>query len=391
MGSGDRRTSIDRIVSKLVPLIYEAAVDPALWPEFLRQFNEAIGSAGAALFFQDHDSSQGHIAASHGYDPHYQRQYQEHFASVNVWLKRMADQTKSGDIRNSLSACSGSELVRTEYYNDWLRPQDLFYGYGGTILRQGSVTTNITAMRPRRTGSFGDAETRILELLMPHLQRAVQLHHRLATLEAQRSASLEALDHLAAGVVLVNAHAQVLFLNRAAQQIVDGNDGLSAGLHGLSAAHAAETNELRRSIAECGMLASGLALAVSRGVMHISRPSARRPFSLLIIPLCLEFARRQLLTAGQIPSAIILISDPEADPALDPSALQHAFGLTPAEARFALVMISGKSVGEAADHLGVTLNTARTHLKRVLSKTGARRQGELIHLLLKSFGTFRAR
>ena len=145
-----------------------------MWPGFLKQFSEAVGFAGSALFFQDHDSSQGHIAASHGYDPHYQRQYGEHFASVNVWLKRMADQTKSGDIRNSLSAGTGSELVRTEYYNDWLRPQDLFYGYGGTILRQGSVTTNITAMRPRRAGSFGSVETRILDLLMPHLQRVVQ-------------------------------------------------------------------------------------------------------------------------------------------------------------------------------------------------------------------------
>jgi len=202
-------------------------------------------------------------------------------------------------------------------------------------------------------------------------------------LEAQRSASLEALDHLAAGVILVDANAQVLFLNRAAQEIVDRKDGVSVGPAGLSAASSAETNELRRLIAECGMIASGLALKVSRGVMNISRPSARRPLSLLSIPLCLEFARRQLLKAGEIPSAILLISDPDAEPALHPSELQRSCGLTAAEARFALVLMTGKSVEEAAAQLGISVNTARTHLKRVLSKTGARRQGELLHLLFR--------
>ena len=237
MGSGKNWRCSERVACDLVALIYEAAIDPTLWEEFLRRFADAIGSAGSALFFQDHDSSKGEISVAYRYDPPYLRQYAEHFASVNVWLQRMAGQTKSGDIRNSQDACSDGELVRTEYYNDWLRPQDLFFGYGGTIVRNGSVTTNITAMRSRHAGPFGDEETALLELLMPHLRRALQLHRRLATMKAERSASLEALDHLAAGVILVKANAQVLFRYRAAQQIVDGKDGLTVGLSGLSAAN----------------------------------------------------------------------------------------------------------------------------------------------------------
>jgi DNA-binding CsgD family transcriptional regulator len=123
--------------------------------------------------------------------------------------------------------------------------------------------------------------------------------------------------------------------------------------------------------------------------MTISRPSVRRPLSLLVVPLCLEYAWRQLLTAGEIPSAIILIGDPEAELAPDTGELQRCFALTPAEARFASILMAGKRLAEAAAELRVTMHTARTHLKRILSKTGTRRQGELIHLLLGSFAHVR--
>lgn len=57
------------------------------------------------------------------------------------------------------------------------------------------------------------------------------------------------------------------------------------------------------------------------------------------------------------------------------------FGLTPAEARLAFVMAGGANAKEAARALGITPNTARTHIKRIFEKTGARRQADLPRLL----------
>jgi DNA-binding CsgD family transcriptional regulator/PAS domain-containing protein len=380
----------DQVAHHLIGLIYESAVDPSVWQEFLKQFADAIGSTTSTLFFQDHSACKGEVSVAHRYDPFYLRQYEMHYASVNVWLQRLATQTKSGDIRNSAHACSASELLKTEYYNDWLRPQDLFFGYGGTIFRNGSVTTNIAAMRSRRAGPFGKPETELLRLLIPHLQRAMQLHRRLATAEAERNSSLQALEHLASGVILTNANGQVLFLNRAARQIVDRKDGLQVGLAGLSAASSRDTTELRKLIAEAAGIVSGMPVAGSRATMTVSRPSARRPLFLLVVPLCLDYARLQLLSSGGIPTALILISDPEASLTPDPADLQRSFALTPAEARFAAALMAGRSVEQTAAELRITRHTARTHLKRILSKTGTRRQGELIHLLLKSFAQLRS-
>ena len=63
--------------------------------------------------------------------------------------------------------------------------------------------------------------------------------------------------------------------------------------------------------------------------------------------------------------------------------ISHVFGLTRAEMAFARLLITGKSVAECASEMGVSIHTARSHLKRAMAKTGTNRQGALIGLLLR--------
>jgi DNA-binding CsgD family transcriptional regulator len=57
------------------------------------------------------------------------------------------------------------------------------------------------------------------------------------------------------------------------------------------------------------------------------------------------------------------------------------FDLTPAEARLAREVAVGASMETAAVTLGLSIETVRTYLKRVMAKTGTRRQAELAVLL----------
>jgi DNA-binding CsgD family transcriptional regulator len=63
------------------------------------------------------------------------------------------------------------------------------------------------------------------------------------------------------------------------------------------------------------------------------------------------------------------------------------YRLTPTEARLADLLLGGLEVRAVADHLGITIETARFHLKRVLAKTGTHRQTELVRLMLTLPGT----
>jgi len=55
--------------------------------------------------------------------------------------------------------------------------------------------------------------------------------------------------------------------------------------------------------------------------------------------------------------------------------------LTPAETRLAIALFKGQSVEAYAKEAGVSINTARWHVKRIYAKTGVKRQTELIQML----------
>lgn len=68
---------------------------------------------------------------------------------------------------------------------------------------------------------------------------------------------------------------------------------------------------------------------------------------------------------------------------LEPEHLQHCFGLTPAEAAFAVEIAKGDGKPAAAERRGISFATARTHLSSIFEKTGTHRQAELIRLLMQ--------
>jgi DNA-binding CsgD family transcriptional regulator len=76
-----------------------------------------------------------------------------------------------------------------------------------------------------------------------------------------------------------------------------------------------------------------------------------------------------------------LICDPDR-PAQVPAAwIMDAYGLTLAEVRVALSVASGITIGHAAQRLKISVNTVKTHLRRVYEKTGTSRQAQLARLL----------
>lgn len=80
---------------------------------------------------------------------------------------------------------------------------------------------------------------------------------------------------------------------------------------------------------------------------------------------------------------LVSLRDPELERP-DPVLLQGLFGLTPTEAQVAAAIALGLDSLELARGMGVQLNTVQAHIKRVLLKSGARRQSQLVSLILRS-------
>jgi DNA-binding CsgD family transcriptional regulator/pimeloyl-ACP methyl ester carboxylesterase len=63
---------------------------------------------------------------------------------------------------------------------------------------------------------------------------------------------------------------------------------------------------------------------------------------------------------------------------------EEAFGLTPAEARAAVLVAKGATAPESAKVLGISAETVKTHMKAILAKTGAKGAKDLARLLTEA-------
>lgn len=97
-----------------------------------------------------------------------------------------------------------------------------------------------------------------------------------------------------------------------------------------------------------------------------------------VLPLRATHVLSLCLTAA--PQALLVWTKPRTLD--DAEQLSAALGFSESEARLALVLVTGKTLKDFAKLQGCTMNTARTHLKNLLRKSGCSRQIELVQLLM---------
>jgi DNA-binding CsgD family transcriptional regulator len=373
-------TCSEDTLQTLVRLIYEAALEPAVWNQFLEKFSLAVNGSSAALMVHDFSHSGASIAESIGIEPHWQKLYSEHYCGLNTWLKNAPQLLVPGVVAQTQQATTDEELKRTEFYNDYLRPQNFFYSFGGTFGKEDAVVSYLTALRSQQAGAFGEPEMAVIRFLMPHLDCALRVHSHISGLQKRLNASATALDWLPWAVVLVDSQSRPILVNRAAQKIVAQDDGLSLTPKGLLTADQTAAEALQEAL--CSAIPQGShGRTFTRGrTLLVARPSLRRPYEVLITPIPVQTR----LTEAPAAMAAIFITDPEVQPVTDQETLRSLYGLTEAEARMAAAMAQGKTAESIAEEFELSLHTARNRVKRILSKTKTNRQSELLRLLLNS-------
>jgi DNA-binding CsgD family transcriptional regulator len=236
--------------------------------------------------------------------------------------------------------------------------------------------TYISCQRPRTQGPFDAREGLIYETLLPHLQRALALHLEFTEMRS-RSQSLEtALDAFEHAVFGVSRERKVVLSSGAAAALARARDGLCLRARGtLSCVLPAESKQLQALVSAAVATGSGAGIAAGGSLLVHRR--TKSPLRVTITP----FYGTLSGTTAQV-AALVFVSDPAARPQSRGSTLRLLYALTPTESRVADLLLKGLEVREVANAMRITLNTARFHTKRVLAKTGARRQTELMRLML---------
>lgn len=79
--------------------------------------------------------------------------------------------------------------------------------------------------------------------------------------------------------------------------------------------------------------------------------------------------------------ALLNFRELETQVSVTDDSLREYFGLTPSEASLAMALTEGKSLKEASSRLGISIWTARSHLRSIFQKTDTHRQAELVSLI----------
>lgn len=301
--------------------------------------------------------------------------YRDYFAEDDPW-NAYAQSAPVGIAARDFEYCPRAEAEASTAFREYYTPRDCVHGMGATILKTQTGISVFAAVRGAAQGPFSDSEKALLQALVPHLQRATRLHGQLASMRAQMEILTGHLDRYRHPLLLVDGELRVLYANAAAREAATLRDGLCIDHQRFQLAPADE-RMIRKML-------RGFTDQRDREIrcMDVVRPSGKQSWRLVLMPVA---ESRALPLGVSQPGAIILIPGIDPGPEPDLLLLQKSFSLTPAEARVASKLIQGRSLDEIAAETSNSIETVRTHVKRILSKTGTTRQGELIALLLRSF------
>jgi DNA-binding CsgD family transcriptional regulator len=172
---------------------------------------------------------------------------------------------------------------------------------------------------------------------------------------------------------------------------------------GRAALIVSETGEVRNMSAHARML-MGDGLVLSGAKLRTSRLEDQKELDRLIVaatrdggdlslppirltrrnagPLIVDIVPIGSAATGQ-PSALILLNDPAMPVTGNTGAALQLLGLTPAEARIAELVGSGRSPREAAEQVANAESTVRTSLARIYQKLQINRQAELARIVAR--------
>jgi DNA-binding CsgD family transcriptional regulator/PAS domain-containing protein len=364
-------------VLDLIGQIYEAGVEPRLWDSTLVRLGERFGANAGTLATMVSGSNQVSFSSEFGTDPEWLARYNQEFCKPELNpLVPAIRRLRPGLAAADWMLLPKQNLMRSPFYNEWSLPLDRHTYCGLMMLAGPQAVGTIVFCRGRRSGDFTPDEVALLQALSPHLVRAVGLSRHLGALEGKRQLSDALLDVAARPVIVVEPDGRIVQANGAAWRILDAADGLLVRRDRLAAVRPADTSTVRRRIkatAERDLAACG--------AMAVVRRSGALPYSVAMTPVPIDAVG---LEQGKVLVAVF-VADPHANPPDMASTLQIAYGLTLAEASLVeLLAHDTPSLADAADRLGVSQTTVKTHLRHCYQKTGARRQTELIRLALAS-------
>ena len=310
-----------------------------------------------------------------GIDPHYVQLYFDKYVKL--------DPSSTGHFFAGIDQPMATEdlipydeFLKTRFYNEWAKPQRLVDHLTVVLDKSATSVALFGVFRHERHGLADDAMRRRMRLIAPHIRRAVLIGRVIDLKTAEAATFVDTLDGLSAGLFLIDASGRIVHANAAGHAILQADDYLSTTGGRLFANEPNVDLTLREIFAAAaegdaavGIKGISVPLLARDGTRHVGH----------VLPLTAGARRRAREGYGAV--AALFVHQASLDTPSPPEVIARTYKLTPAELRVLLAVVEVGGVPEVAEALGVSSETVKTHLGRVYSKTGVRRQADLVKLV----------
>jgi DNA-binding CsgD family transcriptional regulator/PAS domain-containing protein len=366
-------------LSEVIGAIYDCVLDPGRWEPTLDDLRRFLDCANCVAAVLDLRSGALRMRKVIGIEPYWLARMGDYGADLAALyqsspdiLTRPIDEPLSPSRDASHAAYMGNRM-----YREWARPQGLVDSVTVLVMRNHERLAEVGLGRHESVGLITNREIGLMRLLAPHLRRAVTISDLLDMKSIEAESLGGVLDEMAVGVLLVAEDGTILHANRAAAGMLDRRNPIATIGGKIGANDPRAASRLRRFIAlaagrESEIGASGIGIALRDGSDAVATAH--------ILPLARGEVRTRLLSRAV--AAVFVTSDTQL-PLGRLDAFAEAFGLTPAETRLLGRLIRGESIDEASAALNVARTTSKTHISRILAKTGTRGRPALMALVYR--------
>lgn len=361
-------------LSALIGDIYDAALEPTLWPGVLADLAAFIGGYSGAIYRKDSSRTGNMFYGDGGISEHYTQLYFEKYVKFDPsttahFLTAIGETTATADYMDYAA------FTRTRFYREWARPQHLVDHLTTVLERSATNISMFGVFCHERDGLADEDKRRRMLLVAPHVRRAVVVGGVIGEAVRRSDELSETLDAIRAGAFLVDADGRIVHANVAGLTMLAEESCLIA-LNGVLAATDREASAvLRESLRRA---AEGDAALGEQGISQPAVGLGGRRHVLHVMPLSASGNSSRRSRRGSV--AAVFVHQAETTGPFPPEVLARSYDLTAAELRVLLAIVEVGGIPEAAAALGVSPETVKTHLARIYQKTGTHRQTELVKL-----------
>lgn len=357
------------LFESIVGDLYEGALDDAAWERALTGLARLVGGEGPLLISINPTTGQLRRFECFSYDPEIVARY------LSEWLPY--DMRIQGSLKIPLlepfteaQTVGIRQWQRSPIFNEFLYRNDCAWTLNSTLHRQDDKATALAIQATRSRGPFAPEDLDIVRPLLRHVYRALEIKDRFEVTQVHQRTVATCLDTLSLAVLLLDEAGRLMEASERALEILRSDSGIRRNADGTVWLRGSAGSDLNEWITK------GLPPAHNGdGMLHVQRPMSR-PLSVMVTRL--PAATASWFSGRGLPCWMLLMFDPDRRVPASAERIARDLGVSVREAELAALLANGYDLRLIAQRLNISVNTARTHLKSIFSKTGIRSQGELI-------------